>query len=79
MDPRLQVKIDQVTHARNELYEAQQHVHALKARLEDVVRELQEACFHDFVAQLDGDYHSSRVEYVCTICDYWTRERPQQR
>lgn len=72
----MQDAVARVDTLRKELMDAQRHVRDLKERLDQEVTVLQGLCEHDFVAELDDDYHNTRYEYTCTICGMYTRFRP---
>lgn len=68
------VKVKEI-HAQ--IFEAKKYLDELEHALTQEKTKLQDMCPHDHIDAIDdGDYHSKRYYYTCSLCGYWTRFKP---
>jgi hypothetical protein len=70
----------EIIYIKEELQDAEKHVHNLKQTLKDLQHKLEQVCSHDeFIAEDNGDYHKPGYYYICKNCNLCLIRKPQDK
>lgn len=78
MNNEIEEQIKIINEFKKNIYTSSEHTYNLEMILKDKITELKKICTHDYIAEHNGDCHSSGYYYTCINCNHFCTKRPEK-